>query len=261
MQTGSCKRARAKTTAAGDAESQVADKKSKIAAHAATDPAEPSLGQMISEARERKGLTREQVVVDAHLPAHYVKMIESDSYGLISDQLYLVPFLRRYATFLGLDPEEVASRFVRDVQRAESNVVRISQEITMVRRRSGVGRRLAIGALIVAIIVLVADFAWRRFVEHQAVAPAPAPSPAAAVAPPSPEAARSPVAAISPAAQASPSTTRPAEDPDDALPPVTIVANPDSSSAKPSRPARPGASPSNASRPAAPRQAPPPADE
>ena len=245
MQTGSRKRGKAKTTAAGDAKLQVADKKSKIAPQAATEPAQPSLGQMISEARERKGLTREQVVIDAHLPAHYVKMIESDNYGLISDQLYLVPFLRRYATFLGLDPEEVASRFVRDVQRAETNVVRISQEITMVGKRKRVGRRLAIGALIAAIVVLLADFAWRRFVERELHAPAPAPSPAAAVSvppaaaavsPPQPRAAQSPVAAMAPAAQASPATTHPAEDPDDALPPVSIVANPDAAPA--SQPAR-----------------------
>ncbi|HYL58528.1 MAG TPA: helix-turn-helix domain-containing protein [Candidatus Acidoferrales bacterium] len=239
----------------------MADNKSKIASQA-QDPAEPvgpSLGQMITEARERKGLTRDQVVVDAHLPAHYVKMIESDSYGLISDQLYLVPFLRRYATFLGLDPEEVASRFVRDVQRAETNVVRISQEITMVGKRKGVVRRLAIGALITAIVVLLADFAWRRFVEREFHAPAPAPSPAAAISPPSPAAAQSPVAAISPAAQVSPAATDPADSPDDALPPVTIVANPDA--AQTSRPARPAAAPANARRPPAPRQAPPPADE
>jgi cytoskeletal protein RodZ len=33
---------------------------------------------------------------------------------------YLVPFLRRYATFLELDQEDVAMRFVREVQRADS---------------------------------------------------------------------------------------------------------------------------------------------
>ena len=46
-------------------------------------------------------------------------MIERSDYGLISDQLYLMPFLRRYAAFLDLDGEEVAMRFVREVQRAE----------------------------------------------------------------------------------------------------------------------------------------------
>jgi cytoskeleton protein RodZ len=169
----------------GETESQVADKKSKDkspdtdSGAAAAEP-EISLGKIVTEARERKGLTREQVVIEAHLPAHYVKMIETDSYGLISDQLYLVPFLRRYAAFLGLDAEDVASRFVRDVQHAEANVVRISQEITMVTSgRRGGASRIALYVLMLVVLILFADFAYRRFFDHHAEAPAPVASPAA----------------------------------------------------------------------------------
>ncbi len=162
----------------------MADKKSKTGSQdtnlGASDPEpEISLGQIVTEARERKGLSREQVVLEAHLPAHYVKMIETDNYGLISDQLYLVPFLRRYAAFLGLDAEDVASRFVRDIQHAEANVVRISQEITMVTKRTGVARRIAVFALATAVLVLLADFAYRRFFDRRAENSAPVASPAA----------------------------------------------------------------------------------
>jgi cytoskeleton protein RodZ len=162
----------------------VADKKSKPEPQA-TDlgaeggVAEQSLGQLITETRERKGLTREQVATEAHLPPHYVKMIETDSYDLISDRLYLVPFLRRYAAFLGLDAEEIASRFVSNVQHAEANVVRISQELTMVAKKPGALGRIAFGVMIAAILALLANMAWRRYEEHKAPAPAPVPSPAA----------------------------------------------------------------------------------
>jgi cytoskeleton protein RodZ len=138
-----------------------------------------SLGQVVTEARERKGLTREQVVTEAHLPAHYVKMIETDSYGMISDQLYLVPFLRRYATFLGLDAEDVASRFVRDVQHAEASVVRISQDLKVVTKRSSIAGQIAIFAMAAAVLFLLADFAYRRFFDRHAENPAPVESPAA----------------------------------------------------------------------------------
>jgi cytoskeleton protein RodZ len=138
-----------------------------------------SLGQVVTEARERKGLTREQVVTEAHLPAHYVKMIETDSYGMISDQLYLVPFLRRYATFLGLDAEDVASRFVRDVQHAEASVVRISQDLKVVTKRSSIAGQIAIFAMAAAVLFLLADFAYRRFFDRHAESPAPVASPAA----------------------------------------------------------------------------------
>lgn len=137
---------------------------------------EISLGKVITEARERKGMTRDQVINEAHLPAHYVKMIETDNYDLISDRLYLVPFLRRYATFLGLDAEEVASRFVSGVQHAEANVVRLSQEITVVTKKPGQASRIAFAVLIAAVVILVADLVWRRFVER---APTAVASPAA----------------------------------------------------------------------------------
>ncbi len=200
----------------------MADKKSKSKLQAedlgagGAEP-KPSLGHLITESRERKGMTREQVASEAHLPAHYIKMIETDSYELISDRLYLVPFLRRYATFLGLDAEEIASRFVSEVQHAEANVVRISQEITMVAKRSATASRIAFAVLIAAVIVLVADFAWRRFMDHEASSPAPAASPAA----------MAPVA--EPNAQA----------PNETLPPATIVTNPEGAP-----PAVPAAAPS-----------------
>jgi cytoskeletal protein RodZ len=198
---------------------QVADKKPKVQAAdpGAEGPPEPSLGQQITEARERKGLTRDQVATEAHLPPHYVKMIETDSYDMISDRLYLVPFLRRYATFLGLDAEETASRFVSTVQHAEANVVRISQEITMVAKKPGSGGRIAFTLLIAAVLLLLADFAWRRLAEREAIQPAPIASPAAMA-------------------------------PNESLPPATVVTNPEV--ATPPSSAGPAGVPQSANRPA-----------
>jgi len=222
----------------------VADKKSKSKVQAAdfgADGAEAgaSLGHLITETRERKGMTREQVASETHLPPHYIKMIETDNYDLISDRLYLVPFLRRYATFLGLDAEEIASRFVTDVQHAESNVVRISQEITMVAKRPAATSRIAFAVLIAAVIVLLADFAWRRFLEHGASNPAAVASPAAM--------APAPVTAAEPNAEA------PNENP----PPAASVTNPEGG-ARPAAPAGVSNVPRSASvPPAANRPAPP----
>jgi cytoskeleton protein RodZ len=215
----------------------VSDKKSKIQAAeevANGAEAEPSLGHLITESRERKGLTREQVATEAHLPPHYVKMIETDSYDMISDRLYLVPFLRRYATFLGLDAEEIASRFVSNVQHAEANVVRISQEITMVAKKPGSSRGIVFIVLIVAVVALLADFVWHRFEDHEASLPAPV---------------------ASPAAMASASN---AEAPNENLPPATIVTNPEAAPSLSSGPAvsnvqRPAAAPPAAKASAPPR--------
>lgn len=219
----------------------MADKKSKSKNQAAQSEAngaesEPSLGHVITEARERKGLTREQVAIEAHLPPHYVKMIETDSYDQISDRLYLVPFLRRYATFLGLDAEEIASRFVSNVQHAEANVVRISQEITMAEKKPGSSRRILFAVLVGAVVLMLADFAWRRIEDHEAPPPAPVTSPAA----------------MGSSAQA----------PNESLPPVAVVTNPGAAQPPSSPPAisnvqRPATVPPATNRTAPPRSAPP----
>jgi hypothetical protein len=81
-----------------------------------------TLGQLMTQTRQHRGLSRDQVADQTHIPAYYVRMIESDSYDAIPDQLYLLPFFRRYADFLGLDAQKVVSRFICDFERAENEV-------------------------------------------------------------------------------------------------------------------------------------------
>jgi cytoskeleton protein RodZ len=151
---------------------------------------EKTLGQVIIEARKRRGLSPEEVVRETRIPAHYVKMIESDTAALISDQLYLLPFLRRYASFLGLDAEEIASRFVHDVQRSETNVTRMSDPIRMVEKKQGGGRwfRVFIILILGASAVLAAYLLLANYDEvKRMVLPAaaqPKQSQPAAVSPP-----------------------------------------------------------------------------
>src|SRR5260370_22179254 len=83
---------------------------------------EQTLGQLMTETRKHSGLSREEVADRTHIPAYYVRMIESDSYDAIPDQLYLLPFFRRYADFLGLDAKKVVSRFICDFEKAENEV-------------------------------------------------------------------------------------------------------------------------------------------
>jgi cytoskeletal protein RodZ len=120
---------------------------------------EPSLGKSLIEARKRRGLSADDVAREAHVPAHYMRMIENDDYGLISDQLYVLPFLRRYAAFVGLDPEEVATRFVREVQRADTNAARMAEPIAVMKpardRRTWIVAAAAAAVLILALILFL----------------------------------------------------------------------------------------------------------
>ncbi|HUY18191.1 MAG TPA: helix-turn-helix transcriptional regulator [Candidatus Binataceae bacterium] len=149
----------------------------------AEKPSEPSLGAFLAAVRERRGVTRDEVVKETRIPAHYIGMIESDNYSAISDQLYLLPFIRRYADCLGLDSDAIAVRFIREVQRSESSVVRMSEPIVdRRRRRRGHLRIWAFIALVIALIVAALYLRNRRLsASLQSEPPATvAPAPAAA---------------------------------------------------------------------------------
>lgn len=89
------------------------------------DAVEQTLGHLMTQAREHRGVSREQVAAETRIPAYYVRMIESDSYDAIPDQLYLLPFFRRYAIFLGLDEHKIVARFIRDFEKSENEIVDI----------------------------------------------------------------------------------------------------------------------------------------
>jgi cytoskeletal protein RodZ len=116
--------------------------------------AESSLGRFLSAARERRGVSREQVASQTGIPKRYLQMMENNDYSLASDQLYVLPFMRRYATFLALDPEETAMRFVREVQRAENNPgARIDEPLDVDKNRHKSGGWIGIVAVVVVIAI------------------------------------------------------------------------------------------------------------
>jgi cytoskeletal protein RodZ len=83
-------------------------------------------------------------------------MLEDDDYRLISDQLYLLPFLRKYASFLDIDQDETAMRLLREVQRLDSSSapVRLDEPLEEGRRhrRRNWSKPILFGGLIAVII-------------------------------------------------------------------------------------------------------------
>lgn len=116
--------------------------------------ADSSLGRFLSAARERRGVSREQAASETGIPKRYLQMMENNDYSLASDQLYVLPFMRRYATFLALDPEETAMRFVREVQRAENSPAsRIDEPLNVDKKRGNSGGWIGIVAVVVVIVI------------------------------------------------------------------------------------------------------------
>jgi hypothetical protein len=75
----------------------------------------PSLGEMLQAARERKGVDLHRAERDTKIRLKHLAALESDDYAELPGNVYARGFLRNYALYLGLDPDEVLVRW-RDEQ-------------------------------------------------------------------------------------------------------------------------------------------------
>lgn len=82
----------------------------------------------LRQSREAKGLSLHEAETATRIPVHYLRLLEGKGDArVLSDALYLVPFLRTYAGFLGLDPAEAIAQFVQSVHGKEDTVSDLSQ--------------------------------------------------------------------------------------------------------------------------------------
>jgi len=71
----------------------------------------PALGERFRAAREARGLTLSDVAEHIRIRSVYLAAIEDENWSAIGAPVYIRGFLRTYARFLGLEPEEVVADF------------------------------------------------------------------------------------------------------------------------------------------------------
>lgn len=70
-----------------------------------------SLGQKLREAREQHNFSLEQVARDTHISKHYLEALEDENFSTIPGETYIIGFLRNYAEYLSLNPEEIVALY------------------------------------------------------------------------------------------------------------------------------------------------------
>jgi len=76
---------------------------------------------LLKRAREEKGLSLKETETEARIPAYYLQILEGEvDLRLLADVLYLIPFLRAYSVFLGLDPATMVAQFIAAIQHGET---------------------------------------------------------------------------------------------------------------------------------------------
>ncbi|CAN5494152.1 hypothetical protein BH20CHL6_BH20CHL6_02950 [soil metagenome] len=85
----------------------------------------PSVGDVLYAARERKGVDLYRAERDTKIRAKYLDALERSEYAELPGAVYTKGFLRNYAVYLGLDPDEIVEHWRQDglgVSRAPEKV-------------------------------------------------------------------------------------------------------------------------------------------
>ncbi|HSB68521.1 MAG TPA: RodZ domain-containing protein [Candidatus Methylomirabilis sp.] len=76
-----------------------------------------SIGQILRQRREERGLTIEQAAFQCKVPLRLLHALEADDYHLLPDALYLIRLLHDLAVFLRLDPAALEVEFRAAIRR------------------------------------------------------------------------------------------------------------------------------------------------
>lgn len=146
------------------------------------------LGQRFRAAREERGLTLSEVGEQLRIRSVYLAAIEEENWKAIGAPVYIRGFLRTYARFLGLDPEEAVGEF-----NAASG---LAASAAAAEIRAASGQRSMAPLLWIAGIVAIALIGFVIYVyvspprvvttAQQSAAPSASPTAAAVTARPSP---------------------------------------------------------------------------
>lgn len=123
-----------------------------------------NLAALLRQTRENKRLTLKDVETATRIPTVYLRVLEGGD-GLMSDQVYLMPFLRTYAKFLEMDTNAVVTQFVSELQRGNSRPAAPATRRGAAAAAPSASSRLSFWALPLLLslgILLVGSFLWQN---------------------------------------------------------------------------------------------------
>jgi cytoskeleton protein RodZ len=119
------------------------------------------LGERFRAAREARGLSLSDVAEQIRIRSLYLAAIEDEKWSTIGAPVYIRGFLRTYARFLALDPEEAVAEFNKTQPAPPAQQPTATPDSAIARRRAGaqLGRSSLVvwitGAVAVVLIAFV----------------------------------------------------------------------------------------------------------
>ena len=122
--------------------------------------AAPGLPERLLAARERKGVDLYRAERDTKIRARYLAALERGDYRELPGAVYTKGFLRNYALYLGLDPDEVLLQWRRERgdPREPHAVIAVPRPIAAPRRGLTFSPSLVVFALLTVIVLVFAAY-------------------------------------------------------------------------------------------------------
>jgi cytoskeletal protein RodZ len=130
------------------------------ASSSASGEATQSLPERLYAARERKGVDLYRAERDTKIRARYLAALERGDYRELPGAVYTKGFLRNYALYLGLEPEEILSQWRRergDMGPPEP-VIAVPRPLTTPRRGLTFSVGVIVAALLTVVVILVGAY-------------------------------------------------------------------------------------------------------
>jgi cytoskeletal protein RodZ len=121
-----------------------------------------SAGQMLREKREELAVTPREVADAIKVREKYVTALEADDYSVFSSPVYLKGFLKNYAKFLGMNPDNVVAIYRRDsLEKRQQNMS--VNETELAKKAFVLTPQMVISVLVVIFIVGVLGYFINQF--------------------------------------------------------------------------------------------------
>ncbi len=132
------------------------------------------IGTILKKSRESKGLTLQQIEDETNMRWKYLEALEEENYDVIPGQAYVRGFLRNYAAFLGIEPEEMLEIYrleteINAPKEHEANPARKNQS-----KVNHNGKQMPItllGIMLVGVIGVGSWFVWQNNLQPQSKSP------------------------------------------------------------------------------------------
>ncbi|MDI7267841.1 MAG: helix-turn-helix domain-containing protein [Myxococcota bacterium] len=120
-----------------------------------------SVGALLHDLRERRGLTIEAVSQETRIPVASLRLVEEGRFGELPAEVFARGFVRSYARAVGADPDAAIRLYEEAHGPSEPPKASRWPGLFRMRRRSRFGLFVTL-AVFAAVIALLVSFVYRR---------------------------------------------------------------------------------------------------